>query len=160
MSETLIYYALGSERKGPYTLKQISTFNLSPDTLVWYSGLANWMPISVAPLTSHLYPAQSQPYGADYNQNPYYSQNQYQPPKPDTYLVWAVLTTVLCCLPLGIVSIVYACKVDNLYYRGLYNEAYDASRKAKNWAIWSALTSLILSVLYLFIALAGIAASI
>ncbi len=33
--------------------------------------------------------------------------------KPDNFLVWAILSTVLCCLPLGIVAIVYANKVDN-----------------------------------------------
>jgi hypothetical protein len=30
---------------------------------------------------------------------------------PDTNLVWAILCTVLCCLPLGIVSIIKATSV-------------------------------------------------
>ena len=25
------------------------------------------------------------------------------------HMVWAILTTLFCCLPLGVVSIVYAC---------------------------------------------------
>ncbi|MCD8166876.1 MAG: CD225/dispanin family protein, partial [Bacteroides sp.] len=33
--------------------------------------------------------------------------------KPDNYLVWAILSTVLCCLPAGVVSIVYSVKVNN-----------------------------------------------
>ena len=28
--------------------------------------------------------------------------------RPDNYLVWAILTTILCCLPFGVVSIVFA----------------------------------------------------
>jgi len=55
------------------------------------------------------------------------------------HLVWAILTTLFCCLPLGIVSIVYASKVDGLRAAGDLPGAWDASRKAKNWAIASAL---------------------
>ena len=39
--------------------------------------------------------------------------------KPDNYLVWAILSTVFCCLPLGIVAIVKASKVDALWAQGL-----------------------------------------
>lgn len=58
--------------------------------------------------------------------------------KPDSYLVWAILTTFLCCMPFGIVSIVYSTKVDSYWYAGQYSAAYDASHKAKVWAIASA----------------------
>ena len=57
--------------------------------------------------------------------------NLIKPPKPDNYLVWAILTTILCCLPFGIVSIVYATKVDNLYYAGQYDEAMAKAKSAK-----------------------------
>lgn len=60
------------------------------------------------------------------------------PPKPDSYLVWAILTTFLCCLPLGIVSIVYSVKVDNLYMTGQYAAAQEASENAKKYAIIAA----------------------
>ena len=39
-------------------------------------------------------------------QNLYYGQQQPVGPPPDNNLVWAILVTVFCCLPLGIVSIV------------------------------------------------------
>ena len=54
-----------------------------------------------------------------------------KPPKPDNYLVWAILTTILCCLPFGIVSIVYSSKVDKLYFNGQYDEALAKSKSAK-----------------------------
>ena len=60
---------------------------------------------------------------------------------PATYLVWAILATLLCCLPFGIVSIVKASQVSTLYYQGNYAEARAASRAARNWAIASAVSS-------------------
>ena len=38
--------------------------------------------------------------------------------EPENYLVWAILCTVLCCLPIGIVSIVYSTKVSGLVVPG------------------------------------------
>ena len=51
--------------------------------------------------------------------------------KPDNWLIWAILSTVLCCLPLGIVSIIYATKVDNLWNSGQQEEAIKASNMAR-----------------------------
>lgn len=39
----------------------------------------------------------------------------YQPAKPYNYLALAIVCTILCCLPLGIVGIVKANKVNTLY---------------------------------------------
>jgi hypothetical protein len=55
--------------------------------------------------------------------------------EPDNHLVWAILCTVLCCLPLGIVSIVYSTKVSGLWAQGRYAEAQSAADSAKKWAI-------------------------
>jgi hypothetical protein len=57
---------------------------------------------------------------------------------PPNYLVWAILTTVLCCLPLGVVSIVFAAQVNSKWYAGDIAGARDSSTKAKNFAMWSA----------------------
>ncbi len=53
-------------------------------------------------------------------------------------LVWAILTTLFCCLPLGIVSIVYATQVDGLRAAGDIAGARIAADKARFWAIISA----------------------
>jgi Interferon-induced transmembrane protein len=50
------------------------------------------------------------------------------------HLVWAILATLFCCLPFGIVAIVYAAKVDSLVAGGDYHGAVDASDKAKMWS--------------------------
>ncbi len=73
--------------------------------------------------------------------------NQAVPPRPENYLVWAILCTILCCLPLGIVSIIYAADVNSKYDRGDYRGAETASRKAKSWAVWGAIIAAIYYVL-------------
>ena len=66
---------------------------------------------------------------------------------PDNYLVWAILTTVFCCLPLGIVSIVYSTKVSGLWSQGRYAEAQAAADNAKKWAIISAIVGAVVGVI-------------
>lgn len=58
-----------------------------------------------------------------------------RPPMPPTYMVWAILTTIFCCLPFGIVSILKAGNVSTFYSQGLYDEALKASLSAKKWAL-------------------------
>lgn len=57
--------------------------------------------------------------------------------KPDNFLTWAILTTILCCLPTGIVAIVYANKVDTLWLADRKSEAADAARNARTWTFVS-----------------------
>lgn len=75
--------------------------------------------------------------------------------KPGNFLVWAILGTLFCCLPFGIVSIVYASKVDGLWYAGYYDEAEEAASKARTWFWWSfglGLASILLNVIYYVVA--------
>jgi len=65
------------------------------------------------------------------------------------HLVWAILSTLFCCLPLGIVSIVYAAQVDGKRAAGDIAGAREAAGKAKFWALLSAALMLIPALLYL-----------
>ena len=47
------------------------------------------------------------------------------------YLVWSILATIFCCLPLGIVGIVFAAQVDGKLRSGDYSGAVESSKKAK-----------------------------
>lgn len=51
-----------------------------------------------------------------------------------SYLALAVISTVCCCLPTGIVAIVYANKVNTRIMRGDVAGAQEASKKARLWA--------------------------
>lgn len=49
------------------------------------------------------------------------------------YLVASIIVTVLCCMPLGIVSIISSCKVDKLIALGDLEGAKAASKKTSKW---------------------------
>lgn len=69
--------------------------------------------------------------------------------QPDNNLVWAILCTVLCCLPLGIVSIIKSTQVSGLWASGRYAEAQQAADDAKKFAIWGAIAGAVVAVLYI-----------
>lgn len=81
------------------------------------------------------------------------------PPKPESYLVWSILSTICCCLPFGIVAIVYSAQVNSNYQAGLYNEAVKSSVNARTWVIASFVTGLVIGIGYMIYGLfAGVAA--
>ena len=136
------YMHIGGQQVGPYEENELPSHGLTASTMVWREGMPDWVAASQVPELSHLLPPSQQP--PSYQPQPGYGPQQpygVQPPMPDTYMVWAVLVTVFCCLPFGIVSIVKASQVSSLYYQGNYAEARAASRAARNWAIASAVSS-------------------
>ena len=71
------------------------------------------------------------------------------------YLVQAILVTLCCCLPFGIVSIVYAAQVNSKRDQGDIAGAWEASKKAKMWA-WVAFgMGLLANVIFLAFGLLG-----
>ena len=71
--------------------------------------------------------------------------------KPDNYLVWAILTTLLCCMPFGIVAIVKATQVDTYWAQGNQAEAIEAANAAKKWSIASAVSAAAVCAIYVII---------
>lgn len=66
---------------------------------------------------------------------------------PDNNLVWAILSTVLCCMPLGIVAIIKSSNVNTLWAQGNYEGAQKAANDAKKFSIWAAVVQVILIAL-------------
>ena len=54
---------------------------------------------------------------------------------PPSYLAWAIISTLCCCIPFGVVAIVYASKVNSLWARGDMYGAQKASERAQLWTI-------------------------
>ena len=136
------YMHTGGQQLGPFEESELPSHGLTASTMVWREGMPDWVAASQVPELSHLLPPSQQP--PSYQPQPGYGPQQpygARPPMPDTYLVWAILATLLCCMPFGIVSIVKASQVSSLYYQGNYAEARAASRAARNWAIASAVSS-------------------
>lgn len=63
------------------------------------------------------------------------AQSDIPPLKPNNWLWQSILATLLCCIIFGVVGIVYASRVDSLYYRGMYAEAEQSAKKARMWTL-------------------------
>ncbi len=72
------------------------------------------------------------------------------------YLVFAILTTVLCCLPAGIPAIVYAAQVNGKLAVGDIAGAQLASKNAKMWCMIAAGAGLAVGLLYGILIAAGV----
>ena len=88
------------------------------------------------------YPPPPPPPGYGYGGQPAYGT------PPPNYLVWAILSTIFCCLPLGIASIVFAAQVNSKWAAGDAAGAQESSNKAKQWAIWSAVAGVVVGIIY------------
>jgi predicted secreted protein len=67
---------------------------------------------------------------------------------PPNYLVWAILSTLFCCLPFGIASIVFAAQVNSKYASGDVAGAQATSEKAKRFAIIAAIVGVVVNGIY------------
>ena len=91
------------------------------------------------------------------NNNPQSNQNRRYPPK--NHLVEAILVTLFCCLPFGIVGIVNAARVESAFYSGDEMEAERLSREALKWSKIGLFIGIGVYLLYIvFVVLAGLLA--
>ena len=57
------------------------------------------------------------------------------PVRPSNYLPWAILSTLCCCVPSGIVAIIYAAQVNSKWESGDQIGSEHASSRAKMWIL-------------------------
>ncbi len=165
-----IFVHLNGAQEGPYTLEQIKALPMAPDTPVWYQGLADWTPAAAAPVTAVLFtsggapeaqkeapapPPNPQANAGNQQQasyNAYGSHNARYAPgcsewqnttPPKSYLAWAIISTLCCCLPLGIVAIIFATQVNSKLAAGDFDGAKKASERAQLFIILSIVLGLI-----------------
>ena len=129
---------------------------LLPDTFVWVESMqAHKKAIEVPGVTfggqtTYAQPPQGH---ADYPRQNYAYPTTYE--KVQNNLILAIFSTLCCCLPFGIASIVYASQVDGLAQRGDIVKARLTADKARNWAIASIVCGLIGNGIYLIAMIAG-----
>ena len=56
-----IWVHLNGQQQGPYEFEQLKSLPITPQTPVWYDGLAQWTVAGVAPATSMLFQPQPAP---------------------------------------------------------------------------------------------------
>lgn len=144
---------INGQQQGPFEEKELLLHGVTAQTPVWCEGMAEWQPAGQVAALSYLFASNAQP--TQYPQQPQYQQPQYgsysqqQGPMPDNHMVWGILVTIFCCLPFGIVSIIKAADVSSKYNTGDYQGAVEASKSAKNWAMWGAIAGVAGGILYL-----------
>ena len=143
-----IFVGKNDEQYGPFPIEKvnesIANGEFSLDDLGWYEGLGEWKPLrsiegivgaTVVPTVVSNLPNNA---GVPAEQVP-------------SNLVWGILSTLCCCLPLGIVSIVYASKVEGYVIAGDIEKAKESSKKAVMWAWISFGVSLVGGIIWFII---------
>ncbi|MFD2966925.1 CD225/dispanin family protein [Sphingobacterium bambusae] len=136
------HYTDGTNTFGPFTVEELQGKGITGDTYVWTEGLPSWVVARQIPELASVISDGQQPYyssgGATVPPQfgaprpPVFAQ-QYGGRPPKTYLVETILTTIFCCWPLGIPSIIYAARVEKKYYAGDISGAEQDSANAKKW---------------------------
>ncbi len=87
--------------------------------------------------------------GAENQQQPMPPNNQ-MPPNCDMnipdYLVWSILELVCCCLPFGIVSLIYSVQANNAKKMGNFTVAHENAEKAKKFLIWGVVLGAVVNI--------------
>lgn len=139
------YYFIDSkgQQQGPMSLEELLERNILPHTPIWKKGMADWEKAQYQDeIREKLWPNMQ-----DQTTPP----NPNMPPRicPKTYLLESILATIFCCLPLGVVGIVYAAAVETAFNRGDYLVAEENSRMARRFFLISLWTGIGIGVLYL-----------
>ncbi|TSE08541.1 MULTISPECIES: CD225/dispanin family protein [Aquimarina] len=80
--------------------------------------------------------------------------------RPKNYLVESILVTLFCCLPLGIVAIINATKVNSAFDAGNHAEAQKASDDAKKWMKYGLIGGVVILVIYILMFALGMGGAI
>lgn len=174
------YFVKDGMQQGPVSDDQIRRMaqdgSLRREDLVWREGMASWQSAADAGIGFPVASAALQPppppqYVAAPPQHlppsppPQYS--QYSPPVlatgaataiPD-YLPWSIAATILCCLPLGVVAIVFSAKANSAKAAGDLRAAAEAANLAKIWLYLSVGLGLLVGVIYGLVFIASLAQS-
>lgn len=138
---------------GPYSADELKQYvaegRVLPTDLAWEDGMPNWIPVSQV-MAQQGMPA-PMPMPGRFPGAPTVAI------KPNNYLVPAILVTLFCCLPLGVVSIVYAAQVDTKHNAGDHAGAQQASETAKKWFLASLICGLAVTLLWFVFAVIGAA---
>lgn len=153
------FYTDGVTNFGPFTLEELTEKHISRDTMVWFQELGEWKHAETIPELKELFILAPPPppgvkaasVATTPNKNPF--PGDLKPPK--TWLLESILATLLCCLPFGIVGIVYASKVETRFYAGDLVGAVKASSSAETWTLVSFFFGIFGFFIFLGIAIFG-----
>lgn len=162
------WVSINNNQVGPMSLDEVIALNPSADMLVWHPGMPDWDKAANLPELAHLFGADYEecvdsqtietepqpeqtieepvqepaPKAEDVKPQPL-QETAPTEPCPPNYLVWTVLVTVMCCVPLGVISLIYSSQVKTKYNAGDIEGAKKASSKTELWLILAFVLGLI-----------------
>lgn len=146
------YYYVGSngQQQGPVPASTLPSVGVNGETLVWTNGMAQWTKAKLVPELAQMFPATVPPVGGNRGFG-----GGGASMKPDNNMVWAILSTILCCVPIGIYAIICASRVNSLYNAGDYAGAQKAADDAMKWSKIGAGCGIAVGIIYFIAAVAG-----
>ncbi|MGO9245413.1 MAG: CD225/dispanin family protein [Verrucomicrobiia bacterium] len=130
---------------GPVSADQIRQWiaegRANAQTLAQAEGSVEWKPLGLFPEFASSAAPPVIPPTPTAAPTPSFQPRQHVP----SYLVPAIFSTICCCLPFGIVAIVFAAQVNTKLQAGDMAGALEASQKAKTW-FWLAVVLGVLSL--------------
>jgi Interferon-induced transmembrane protein/GYF domain 2 len=133
-----MYKIIGANQQeyGPITADQLRAWiaegRVNGQTSAKAEGDTAWKPLSMFPEFASALPSTPPPLSPGTPPAPAGMSPTGVAPIPN-YLVQAILCTLCCCLPFGIVAIVYAAQVNGKVQAGDHQGAMAASKNAKMW---------------------------
>ena len=90
----------------------------------------------------------------------YYQQNNFNgmPQKPVNwvpYLILSIISTLCCCLPFGVVGIVFSAKINSAMLAGNLEEAQNNAKMARIWIIVSFAIGILTWLIYMVLIVTG-----
>lgn len=152
---------------GPFLPNELQRKNISPQTMVWRSGMQDWAEAGTMPELAYLFddkalpneqrkeeishPANSldktqrQESG---NRNRNTNKSDDRPPMPKTWMIECVIFTFICCSPVSLMGLFFAARTESLYSDRKYEAAEKSSNRAKMWGLGGILFWPTLYVIY------------
>ena len=180
-----MYYYLDNNgtQQGPVDKNLLRSLGVTADTMVWKKGMEQWVKASLVPELRPILisepvdtpptPPRASQRPATYETGSYnkdenssggtnaasaYSAgtaNQTKQAKPNNNLIFAIVTTVLCCLPLGGLAIYYAIQSDSAYNAGDLQAAEANGKSARNWSIAGVVLGAVGTIIYVILMVIG-----
>lgn len=73
------------------------------------------------------------------------------------YLILSIISTLCCCIPLGIIAIIYSAKISSMTTAGKGEEAHRAAKTARIWIIAAFAVGILFDILaFVFVFVAGV----
>lgn len=153
------YWIIVNEQpQGPFIIEELAKKRIAPDTKVWRTGLSDWVEARTLEELDYVIAQESHDdepdqrgsqdtpdvppptlgYGSPAMRAHYVSQQAMEaqtiPEQPNTFLGWNIVMLICCCLPAGVIGLIFSLLSASRYRQGRYELAERWSRRAE-WMV-------------------------